>query len=323
MIKKIAILTSGGDAPGMNNVIRVVAKQAVAIGIEPFLVIGGFKGLHEGNIIKSVEISLDQYISSGGTIIGSSRFPEFKNIEVRKEAKEQLDKRGIDALIVVGGDGSYMGAQLLHELGVKTIAIPGTIDNDIASTDFTIGYDTALNTIVDAIEKIRDTMNSHNRVGVVEVMGHGCGDLALFSGLATGAEIIVTNESRKTIDEISEIIKKQMTVKKKQSVIVVISEFIFDDLNSLQEELTEKSGQIVRAMSLAHLQRGGRPSAMERINASLMGIKAVELLQEGKSGLAIGIVKGSVDFIEILKALETPRIDRIEITEKINKLNQA
>ena len=323
MIKKIAILTSGGDAPGMNNVVRAIAKHAIAVGIEPFLVIGGFKGLYEGKIIKSIDIPLDDYISTGGTIIKSSRFPEFKELPIRKEAKAQLDKRGIDALVVIGGDGSYMGAQLLHELGVKTIAIPGTIDNDISSTDFTIGYDTALNTIVDAVEKIRDTMNSHNRVAVVEVMGHGCGDLALFSGLAIGAEIIVTNEYKKTPDEIAEIIKNQMNIKKKTSVIIIVSEFIFDDLNSLQKELSEKSGYIVRSMSLAHIQRGGHPSATERINASLMGIEAVELLKGGKSGLAIGNIKGKIDSIEILKALSVPRIDRTKITKTINELNQA
>ncbi|MCK5867385.1 MAG: 6-phosphofructokinase [Mycoplasmataceae bacterium] len=323
MIKKIAILTSGGDAPGMNNVIRATAKHAIAVGIEPFLVIGGFKGLHEGNIIKSTEIKLDDYISAGGTVIKSSRFPEFKNIEIRKEAKEQLDKRGIDALVVVGGDGSYMGAQLLHELGIKTIALPGTIDNDISSTDITIGYDTALNTIVDVVEKIRDTMSSHNRVAVIEVMGHGCGDLALFSGLATGAEIVITNEYKKTPDEIAEIIIEQMTTKAKESVIVIVSEFIFKDLKLLQEELTEKSGQTVRAISLGHIQRGGRPSATERINASLMGIEAIDLLNNGKSGVAIGIIEGKIVSTEILKALNAPRTNRTKIAKKINKLNQA
>ena len=323
MIKKIAILTSGGDAPGMNNATRAIAKHAIAVGIEPFLVMGGYKGLHSGNIIKSSDINLDEFISKGGTVIKSSRFPEFKNIEVRKEAKAQLDKRGIDALVVIGGDGSYMGAQLLHELGVKTIALPGTIDNDISSTDFTIGYDTALNTIVDSVEKIRDTMNSHNRAAVVEVMGHGCGDLALFSGLATGAEVVVTNESKLSVDEIAAIIKEQMEVKKKDSVIVIVSEFIFDDLKLLQDELCEKSGQTVRTMSLAHVQRGGRPSATERINASLMGIESVNLLKDGKSGLAIGIVNGKIDSIEILEALNAPRTDRREIAKTINKLNQA
>ncbi len=323
MIKKIAILTSGGDAPGMNNAVRAIVKHAKYNGIKTFLVLEGYKGLHSGNIVESDTFDLDNAISRGGTIIFSSRFPEFKDPNIRKEAKSQLDKLGIDSLVVIGGDGSYQGAQLLHEIGVKTVALPGTIDNDITSSDFTIGYDTALNTIVDDVEKIRDTMTSHNRAAIVEVMGHGSGDLALFSALATGAELVVTNECKKTPDEIASIIKEQMLVKKKRSTIVLVSEMIFPDLKSLQEEITIKSGVITRAMSLGHVQRGGRPSARERIDASLMGIKAVEELVNGNSGIAIGILRGNVSYTPILEALALPRENRNSLANKINKLNQA
>ena len=323
MIKKIAILTSGGDAPGMNNAVRAIAKHAAANGIEPFVVMEGYMGLHAGNIVPAFDLDLDGSVSKGGTIIFSSRFPEFKDPQVRMEAKAQLDKLGIDALVVIGGDGSYHGAQLLHEIGVKTIALPGTIDNDITSSEFTIGYDTALNTIVDSVEKVRDTMNSHNRAAIVEVMGHGCGDLALFSALATGAELVVTNESKKTPEEIAAVIKEQIVTKGKRSAVVIVSEMIFKDLAALQNEVSEKSGIVTRALSLAHVQRGGTPSATERINASLMGMEAVDQLVKGNSGLAIGILKGRVTGTPILEALKLPREDRHEMAVRINKLNQA
>lgn len=322
MIKKLAILTSGGDAPGMNNAVRAIAKHAKANGIESYVVMEGYKGLHSGDIKKAEEVDLDSSISKGGTIIYSARFPEFKDPKVREEAKKKLDNMGIDALVVIGGDGSYQGAQLLHELGLKTIALPGTIDNDITSSDLTIGYDTALNTIVDAVSKVRDTMTSHSRAAIVEVMGHGCGDLALFSALATGAELVVTNDATKTPDEIAAVVKEQIN-KGKRSVIVIVSEFIFDDLIELQNIVSEKSGVVTRAMSLAHVQRGGNPTAMERINASLMGIDAVERLMKDESGLAIGILNGKVTATPILKALALPREDRKKMADVINKLNQG
>lgn len=307
----------------MNNAVRAIVQHAKQNGIKTFLVLEGYKGLHAGNIINSEKIDLDSAISRGGTVIYSSRFPEFKDPQIRKEAKAQLDKLGIDSLVVIGGDGSYQGAQLLHEIGVKTIALPGTIDNDITSSDFTIGYDTALNTIVDGVGKIRDTMNSHNRAAIIEVMGHGSGDLALFSAIATGAELVVTNEFKKTPSEISEVIVDQIKNKGKRSAIVIISEMIFPDLKILQKEVSEKSGISTRAMSLGHLQRGGVPTAFERINASLMGIKAIDELVEGNSGLAIGVLKGKVTSTPILEALALPRENRYALAEKINKINQA
>ena len=323
MIKKVAILTSGGDAPGMNNAVRAIAKHAKAKGIEPFLVMEGYKGLHEGNIIPASELDLDSSISKGGTIIYSARFPEFKDSKIREEAKSQLDKKGIDALVVIGGDGSYQGAQLLHEIGVKTIALPGTIDNDISSSEFTIGYDTALNTIVDSVEKVRDTITSHRRAAIIEVMGHGCGDLALFSALATGAEVVVTNENKLSPEEVAEIIKEQIFEKNKRSAIVIVSEFIWKDLKAARTIISEKTGVSTREMSLAHTQRGGSPSATERINASLMGMEAIERLVNDESGLAIGILGGKITGTPILEALSLPREDRREMAIKINKLNQA
>ena len=325
MIKKIAILTSGGDAPGMNNAIRAVVKEAQANGIEAFLVFEGYKGLHSGDIRPAVDFELDNYLAKGGTFIYSARYPEFKKPEVRMEAKAQLDKLGIDALVVIGGDGSYQGAQLLHEIGVKTIGLPGTIDNDISSSDFTIGYDTALNTIVENVDRVRDTMTSHDRCGIVEVMGHGCGDLALFGGMATGAEVIVTNEYVLTAEEIGQRVKEQHE-KGKRAVIVLVAEKIFPDLNKLAETVEGISGKVTRAMSLSHSQRGGVPTAQERINATRMGIRAVRLLREGHSGLAVGIVNGHTSWTPIMDTIKYPEghhEHRERLTKLINKLNQA
>ncbi len=322
MIKKLAILTSGGDAPGMNPAIRAIVKSAKANNIEPFLVMEGYKGLYEGKIFPASDFNVDKIISEGGTFIYSARFPEFKKPEVRQKAKDQLDNNDIDALVVIGGDGSYQGAQLLHELGVKTMALPGTIDNDITSSDFTIGYDTALNSIVENVDRIRDTMESHDRAAIVEVMGHGCGDLALFSAIATGAEVVVTNENKMTAEEIGALVKKQ-TDMKKRSVIVIVSEHIYDDLNKVAATVEKISGKITRGMSFAHLQRGGRPTAQERINAARMGMKAVDLLTKGKSGLAIGILSGHTSSTPILEALALPRENRKILANKVNKINQS
>lgn len=323
LIKKIAVLTSGGDAPGMNNALRAIVKNANNNNIEVFFIYEGYKGIIQRNIKNAKEVDVDKYIAKGGTFIYSARYPEFKKPEVRLEAKIILEELEIDALVVIGGDGSYMGAQLLHEIGVPTIALPGTIDNDIASSDFTIGYDTALNTIVNAVDALRDTSSSHNRFLMIEVMGHGAGDLALYSGLATGAEIIVTNEAQKTIPEIIEIVKEQMLVKKKRSVIAIVSEMIYADIKAIAREVESKTGIISRAMALEHVQRGGVPTAQERVLASLMGLKAVELLVEGKSGLALGSISNKIVGTPILEALKMRGKSNKEKTEQFNKLNQA
>ncbi|AAT27806.1 6-phosphofructokinase [[Mycoplasma] mobile] len=325
MAKKIAILTSGGDSPGMNNAIRTIVKTSKIHGIEVFLVYNGYKGLVEKTIKNANEINVDQYIGSGGTFIGSARYLEFKKLEVRQKAVQNLKEMGIDSLVVIGGDGSYAGAQLLHELGVKTIGLPGTIDNDIASTEYTIGLDTALNTIVENVDRLRDTMNSMNMVALVEVMGHGAGDLAMLSGLATGAEIIVTNAHRKSIDEMIEIVKDQMIAKTKRSVIGIVSEFIYDDLKKVAKEIEDKTGIRTRAIILAHTQRGGNPKAYERINASFLGIAAVESLLKNESGVALGF-KGnkiiSTPIPEALKAQNSAKNEN-ELVTKINKINQS
>lgn len=321
MIKKIAILTSGGDAPGMNNAVRAVVKKAFTEGIEAYAVYEGYKGLVENNIKRITASDVDQHLAQGGTFIYSARYPEFQKPEVKKIAVDNLSKLGIDALVVIGGDGSYRGAQSLHERGVKAIGLPGTIDNDITSSIFTIGYDTALNTIVKAVDQIRDTANSHNRVMIVEVMGRDCGDLALYGGIASGAEIIITSEAPLKQDEIVKKVKEQRS-KGKRGIIVLTTEKMFDDVSKLAGYIEKKTGYISRGTVLGHIQRGGEPTAMERVRATVLGIRAVELLIEGKSGLALGIGENEITATPILEALEQKRTDRVKLAKDINKINQ-
>ena len=321
MIKKVAILTSGGDAPGMNNAIRAIVKHAIINNIEPYLVFEGYEGLYNGSIKSAKDFDVDAYISKGGTFIYSARFPKFKNTEVRKKAKQNLDKQKIDALVVIGGDGTYKGAKSLHEMGVKTIALPGTIDNDVNSSDYTIGYDTALNSIVENIEKIKDTAKSHDRVIIVEVMGRDCGDLALFSALATGAHIAITKENKKTPEEIGKIFKK-LHQKGKRGLIAIVSENLFNNLDDATKIIEKSSGISSRNVVLGHTQRGGIPTAFERIISTQMGIEAINLIKRGKSGLAVGIINNKIKSTPILNALSLPRLNRKKLTIEINKLNQ-
>ncbi len=322
MIKKIAILTSGGDSQGMNNAIRAIVKSSKAVGIETFLVYEGYKGLVENLIVPASEIKIDEYINRGGTFIYSARYLEFKEEKTRLKAKKVLESHGIEALVVIGGDGSYHGAQLLHKIGIKTIALPGTIDNDISSTDLTIGFDTALSAIVENVDRIRDTARSHHRCMIVEVMGRYAGDLSLYSGIATGAELIITAENKMTLKEMAKVVNQQMNVMKKDSMIIIVSEHVYDNLDKLSKELEAETKVVTRATILAHLQRGGIPTANERVLATRMGIMAVELLLEDKSGLAIGINKNEINSLPILDALSQERPKLINEILKITKLNQ-
>ncbi len=319
MIKKIGVLTSGGDAPGMNAAIRAVAKVGAQEGIEVYGIYNGYKGMVNGDIERLNRDHLSDILDRGGTFLGSARLPEFKDIEVRKKAIEQLEKFGIEAVVVIGGDGSYRGALALTEMGINCIGIPGTIDNDITSTDATIGFDTALNTVVEAVDKLRDTSNSHHRCSVVEVMGNRCGDLALFSGLACGAEIIVTAQTGFDEIEILDALKDFDTVKKKKHAIVVISEKI-TDVESFARKVSQFTGFSGRATVLGHVQRGGSPTPNDRVLASRMGEKAVDLLIAGVGGQCVGIQKGEIVGVPIEEALNIPRVSRKELQNLFDRL---
>lgn len=305
MVKKIAVFTSGGDAPGMNACVRAVIRACLAHKIEPYVIYDGYKGLLEKRIVKVDKKFTQDIINRGGTVILTARLPEFKNVELQKRAIEILKEMGIDGLIGIGGDGTYRGLLGLSKLGFPVIGIPGTIDNDIASTDKTIGFDTALNTICECIDKLKDTSSSHQRCSVVEVMGRHCGDLAIFSGIAEAAELTITFDHRVPDSVIFEKLKT-MHDKEKSHAIVIVSENLLD-VNEFAKEIEENTGFETRAEVLGRLQRGGTPTAEDRILASRFGAAAVELLANDISGRVVGIKKNAIVDIPINQALEMER----------------
>ena len=318
MVKCIGVLTSGGDAPGMNAAIRAVTRTCLNKGIKVYGVRLGYKGLHDGDFMEFDSHSTRNIINIGGTFLKSARFPEFKDPAVRLEAIEQMKKVGMEALVVIGGDGSYNGALKLTEMGINCIGIPGTIDNDIPDTEFTIGFDTALNTIVDALDKLRDTSSSHQRCTILEVMGRRCGELAVHAGLSCGAEMIVTSESGFNQEEIIETLKRSKASDKKHA-LVVITEHI-TDVHELAKRIEEATGFETRANVLGHMQRGGSPTARDRVLATRMGIKAVELLEEGKGGLCVSDVRGEIVGLPIEEVLGHKRKVNQGIYEDVLKL---
>jgi len=298
---KLALLTSGGDAPGMNAAIRAVVRTCVYYGIEVYAIQDGYKGLIEDKFRQLHSFDVGQMIDRGGTILGSARLDSFKNPEVVKQGVTNLRRREIDGLIVIGGDGTFRGAIALEEQGFKTIGIPATIDNDINGTEYTIGFFSALDTSMEAIDKLRDTSFSHQRCTVVEVMGRDCGDLSIYSGISCGAEIVVTSETGYNETDILNQIQKAKN-QGKRHLIVVVAERI-TDVNVLATKIQEKTGYDARATVLGYIQRGGSPSAFDRVLASKMGIMAVELLREGQHNLATvsrGLHVNSMSLNEVL-----------------------
>lgn len=316
---KIGILTSGGDAPGMNAAIRAVTFAAINKGFEVFAIYDGYKGMVNGNIKKLTKNDVDEIINRGGTIIRSARLPEFKELEVRKKAVEQLKKHDIDAIVVIGGDGSYMGAKKLEELGIKCVGLPGTIDNDISSTDFTIGFDTSLNTIVEEIEKIKDTGRSHSRCMLVEVMGNHCDDLALYSAIATGADLVISKNHMISDEDVVKRLNKMKENGQIFSLVVVAEKTI--DTNKLLQDIQENTDWDARLTILGHTQRGGIPSAMEKVLATKMGYYAVKLLSQNITGVCIGIKENKIVYDDILDALKKETLVSNELVEVIDNLN--
>ncbi|MEG9326545.1 6-phosphofructokinase [Salinimicrobium catena] len=306
-IKKIGVLTSGGDAPGMNAAIRAVARSCAYFNLDCIGIYRGYQGLIENDFELLTARSVRNVINRGGTFLKSARSAEFRTKEGREKAARNLTRAGIDALVVIGGDGTFTGAMLLQqEHGFPVVGIPATIDNDINGTDYTIGYDTALNTVVDAIDKIRDTASSHNRLFLVEVMGRDAGDIALNSGVGAGAEEILIPEEDKGVEQMMYSLEKSRKAGKTSSIIVVAEgeksgKNIFELADFIGENL---EGYDIRVSVLGHIQRGGAPSCYDRVLASRLGVGAIEALLRGESNVMIGItnkIVTSVDFEVAIK----------------------
>ena len=301
MIKNIGVLTSGGDAPGMNAAVRAVVRAAISKGINVYGIHRGYVGLLTGDIFKMDEKSVSDIIHNGGTVLYTARCPEFKTKEGVAKAKAKCDELGIEGLVVIGGDGSFRGAADLSAMGMLCIGLPGTIDNDIACTDYTIGFDTAMNTAMDLVDKLRDTSQSHDRISVVEVMGRGAVHIAVNTGIACGATDIITKEVPYDLDQIAQTMLKKKA-NGKQNFVVVVAESI-GHAHEIAAELQKKTGIEARATVLGHVQRGGRPTVRDRVEATRMGYYAVELLEKGIGNRVVGIKDSKIVDFDIQEAL--------------------
>jgi len=287
MVKKIGVLTSGGDAPGMNAAVRAVVRTALTKGVEVYGIHDGYRGLHKNQIERLKRHDVSDLINRGGTFLGSARFPEFKEFSTRVGAIKNLKSHSIDALVVIGGDGTYLGAKALTEMGYPCIGIPGTIDNDVAGTDYTIGFYSALNTVLNAIDRLRDTCSSHNRIALVEIMGRKCGDLTLLASIAGGAEFAVTPEKPFDEEELIRAISRDVSCGKRHAIVAITEKMT--DVSALAKRIESRTEVETRAVILGHTQRGGTPGAFDRVLASKMGAYAVELLIKGEGGRCVGI----------------------------------
>ena len=306
-IKKIGVFTSGGDSPGMNAAIRSVVRTCAYMNIECVGIYRGYEGMIEGDFKPMDARSVNNIINKGGTILKSARSLEFRTPEGRAKAYANLKKEGIDAFVVIGGDGSFTGAMIFNqEYNFPVIGIPGTIDNDIYGTTYTVGFDTALNTVVEVIDKIRDTASSHNRLFFVEVMGRDVGHIALNAGVGAGAEEILIPEENLGLDRLLESLKRSKQSGKSSSIVVVAEgdktgKNVFELKEYVEEHIPIYD---VRVSVLGHMQRGGSPSCFDRVLASRMGVKAVEALLEGKSSLMVGIQDNKLTLTPLIKAIK-------------------
>ena len=305
MLKCIAVMTSGGDSPGMNAAARAVVRTALYEGVEVWGINNGYKGMIEDDMCKLESRHVGDIIQRGGTFLGTARSPEFKTEEGRKTAVENLKKHGIEGLVIIGGDGSLTGGALLSKLGIPIVGLPGTIDNDVWGTDYTIGADTAANTIVEAINKLRDTASAHRRIIIIEVMGRKSGWLAMMAGIAGGAEFVLVPEVKYNIDQMCVELKEAYDNGKRYS-IVVVAEGVGSAVD-IGKVVAEKTGIDTRVSVLGHIQRGGSPSVEDRIKASMLGEKAALALISGISNVVFGFDAGKVVSIDLNDAVSNQK----------------
>ena len=319
--KNIGILTSGGDAPGMNAAVRAVVRCAISKGFKVTGIKQGYRGLLNEDMIELLPRSVGEYIQRGGTMLETARCKEFATPEGIQKGADICRKHGIDALVVIGGDGSFKGARALTGAGVPTVAMPGTIDNDISCSEYTIGFDTALNTAVEAVDKIRDTSSSHHRCSVIEVMGAHAGYIAVETAIATGAEAALVPEIPFDIEkDVIDVIKRGKSVGKKHHIIVV-AEGIDMDSDEISKIITEKTGIESRTTVLGHIQRGGSPTVRDRVIATRMGAKAVDLIEEGKSNRVIVVRDGEICDIDINEGLDMKKSISKDLYELVKTLS--
>lgn len=307
MAKSLAVLTSGGDAPGMNAAIRAVVRAGIYYGFKMMGVYKGYSGLLNGDVAELNLRSVSDILSRGGTILYTARSKRFMQLEYQKQAADYCRSLDIEGLVVIGGDGSFKGARALSDLGIPCVGIPGTIDNDIACSDYTIGFDTAMNTAVEMVDKIRDTAASHDRCSVVEVMGRHCGDIALQTGIAVGATAILVPEIEHDLerDVISRIYEQKDTGKK--HFIVIVAEGV-GGVQEISHYIQHRTGIETRATILGHVQRGGSPTLMDRLMATSMGVSAVHLLANGIGNRVVAYKNGDIVDLDITEALDMPRV---------------
>ena len=318
--KRIGVLTSGGDGPGLNACIRAVTRTAISLGLEVMGIRRGYTGLVNGEFVPFDARSVGGIIAKGGTILGTTRLPEFKEKKHQRVAIRTLNQHQVDGLVVIGGNGSSAGALALHQLGFPTISIPGTIDNDVGGTDMAVGVDTALNTVLEAIDKIKDTASSHQRAFLIEVMGRDCGYLALMGGIAGGAELILIPELETPLEKVAETLTDAYTRGKSHGIVIVAEGYKPGTQALLQylEEHKEELGFSMRVTVLGHIQRGGAPSAFDRILGTRLGAAATRGLIDGKSGHITGLVGSQIRYTPLEEALaQKQRLD-----ERIYELAQ-
>ena len=308
-IKRIGVLTSGGDAPGMNAAIRAVVRASIYYDLEIFGIYKGYDGLISGNIEQLFVRSVSNILSRGGTFLLSARSQEFRTKEGREKAYENFKKFDLDALVVIGGDGSFTGADIFsEEFDVPVIGIPGTIDNDLAGTDFTIGFDTACNTATEAIDKIRDTASSHERLFFVEVMGRDAGFIAVNSAIGGGAVAMIVPEHSWSIDQLIARLRKGAANQKASNIVIIAEGCQLGNAYAVADQVKEKLDYFdIRVTVLGHLQRGGSPTTMDRVLASRLGVAAIEGLRDGKSKVMVGIVNNYVAYTHIHEAIKTEK----------------
>jgi 6-phosphofructokinase 1 len=323
-MKKIGVFTSGGDAPGMNACIRAVVRSALHRGLEVAGIYRGYQGLIEGEIKNLDSHSVSSIISQGGTILRSARSKDFMTTEGRKKAYQNLQKAGIDGMVAIGGDGTFTGAHIFMQENpdIKIIGCPGTIDNDLAGTDHTIGFDTAINTAMEAIDKIKDTANAHDRLFFIEVMGRDAGYIAMATGIATGAEAVLIPEHKTDLEDLVKTLQNAHDRKKNSSIVIVaegedaggayqIADFVKSRLDIFE----------IKVSILGHIQRGGSPTCLERVRASRMGVAATEALLDGKSGVMIGIINNEIAYTPFSKAIKKEGDISLKYQDLIRDLN--